>query len=78
MGVTAEDEIRGSSPVMTAKDVLLEVRGDVKLMAGKVDILVSQNLNERVSALEKAQWKVAGIAAALGAVAGVVAGRLPF
>lgn len=48
----ANDELRGSSPVMTAKDVLLEVRSDVKDIGKNVDILVSQRLDERVKVLE--------------------------
>lgn len=72
------EELRGSAPVMTAKDLLLEVRSDVKAIGRNVDVLVSQNLNDRVTTLERGQWKIAGIAAALGAVAGVVAGKIPF
>jgi hypothetical protein len=48
----AADELRGSAPVMSAKDVLLEVRDDVKLIGKNVDILVSQHLDERVRELE--------------------------
>lgn len=73
----SNDDLRGSAPVLNAKDVLLEVRTDVKLIGKNVDILVSQNLNERVTALEKAQWKTAGVAAALGAVVGAVVGKTP-
>lgn len=71
-------ELQGSTHVITARTLLLEVRSDVKAIGKNVDILVSQNLNDRVSTLERGQWKIAGIAAALGAAAGVVAGRFPF
>lgn len=40
---------------LTAKDLLVEVRRDVKDMAKNVDILVSQNLDSRLKAVES--WK---------------------
>lgn len=46
------DDLRGSAPVLTAKDVLLEVRQDVREMKTGLDVLLSQNLNERVTLLE--------------------------
>ena len=55
--MSTDTELRGSSPVMTAKDVLLEVRNDVKDIGKNVDILVSQRLDERVKVLESGTVK---------------------
>jgi hypothetical protein len=62
---------------MTTKDLLLEVRDDVKAMGKDVSILVSQDLDKRVSTLEQAQWRIAAIAGTVGAIAGVIAGKIP-
>ena len=59
------DELRGSTPVMTAKDVLLEVRSDVKGIAKNVDVLMSQNLDARLTALERSQMRGIGMAVGL-------------
>ncbi|MBA3875562.1 MAG: hypothetical protein C0498_01275 [Anaerolinea sp.] len=63
------DDLRGSAPILTAKDVLLEVRADVKAIGRHVDIIMSQKLDERLSAVEDQQrlWtgKAAGIALAV-------------
>lgn len=55
----ADDDLRGSTPVYTAKDVLVGLDRKVGEMDLKLDgvntaiqILVSQNLNSRVVALE--------------------------
>ena len=53
-------ELRGSAPILSAKDVLLEVRADVKAMSRQVDILVSQQLDGRLSALETWRDRVDG------------------
>lgn len=64
------DELRGSTPVLSAKDVLLEVRTDVKKIGTNVDILVSQNLNNRVTAIETWKAGVIGKSAGIGAAVG--------
>jgi hypothetical protein len=58
--VSDDSELRGSTPIYTAKDVLVSLDRKVGEMDLKVDgvhtaiqILISQNLNERVVALEK-------------------------
>ena len=66
------DDLRGSTPILTAKDVLLEVRSDVREMRTAVDILVSQNLAERVTSIEKWQNRVIGLGA-VGSLLGLVA-----
>lgn len=63
-----DDEVRGSTPVMTTKDVLLEVRADVKLMAKDVGILVSQNLDTRLNAVETWKDQLTGKIIAIAAV----------
>lgn len=54
-----DDDLRGSTPVYTAKDILVRLDDKVDKMDLKIDglqtavqILVSQNLNERVHQLE--------------------------
>ena len=73
----AGDDLRSTATVLTARELLLEVRSDVRDMKTSVDVLRSQNLHERVVALERAQWKIALIAGILGAIAGVLGYRLP-
>lgn len=73
-----ENDLRGSAPIFTAKDVLIEVRDEVRAMTKSVDILVSQNLNERVQSLETSRdesrglAKIAIVIAALAGVATIV------
>ena len=45
---------------MTNKELLLEVRHDVKVLNTKVDILSSQDLHRRLSAAEEWQSRAAG------------------
>lgn len=71
------EDLRNSTPILTARELLLEVRSDVRDMKSSVDVLLSQNLHERVVVLERAQWKIALIAGILGAIAGVLGYRLP-
>lgn len=70
--MASSTELRGSAPVLSAKDVLLEVRSDVKAMRGEVGILMSQHLDERITALERFMWRLIGIAS-IGAVLGALA-----
>ena len=62
------EDLRGSTPVLTARDVLLELRDDVREMKRTVDVLASQNLDSRVSKLESAQWRIVGVATGASAV----------
>lgn len=57
--MTDSEELRGSTPIYTAKDILVRLDDKVEKMDLKIDgalmslqILVSQNLNERVMKLE--------------------------
>lgn len=57
--MSSEDDLRGSTPIYTAKDVLLGLDKkvtelDLKFdgMATSIQIIVSQNLNERLVQLE--------------------------
>lgn len=68
----SSDDLRGSAPIFTAKDVLIEVRDEMRLMRSSVDILVSQNLNERVTAVEGWQNRVIGLASS-ARVLGIIA-----
>lgn len=55
------DDLRGSTPIFTAKDVLIEVRDEVRGMKTAVDVLVSQNLNQRVDDLERSRDELRGL-----------------
>ena len=79
----SEDELRGSSPVYSAKDVLLRLDQkmnelDIKLdgVQTSIAILVDQRLNSRVVDLEawrnSHEGKVMGISAALSALVTVI------
>lgn len=57
-----DNDLRGSAPILTAKDVLLEVRDEVKHMRSAVDVLVSQNLDLRVDSLESTRDQARGLA----------------
>ena len=66
------DDLRGSTPIFTAKDVLIEVRDEVRGMKSAVDVLVSQDLNNRVDSLERSRDELRGlsrVAIVLGALA---------
>lgn len=62
------EDLRGSTPVLSARDVLLELRDDVRDMKTKVDVLASQDLDRRVSRLEQSQSKLLGQVAGIAAV----------
>lgn len=49
---TPGDDVRGSAPVMSSKDLLLELYHDMKVVRPAVEALVSANLPARVTALE--------------------------
>lgn len=70
-----DGDLRGSAPIMSTKDILLEVRDDVKDMKRNVDILVSQDLDSRITNIELWKARVSGsviaIAAAVSAAVSV-------
>lgn len=74
-----EDEIRGSNPAMSTKDVLMELRTDFKNfrerdfkeMRDNVVVLVAANVPERLTQLEAFKNKVMGLAS-IGALLGAV------
>lgn len=76
------DDLRGSTPVYSAKDVLLRLDGKIDSIDSKVDqmgtnvaILLSQNLGDRLTAVETWQNRVIGLASS-ARVLGVVASLL--
>lgn len=71
------EELRGSTPVYTAKDILVRLDDKVEKMDLKIDgmqtsiqILVSQNLNERVVQLERDARRMEGAGFVLKALFG--------
>lgn len=74
------DDLKGSTPIFTAKDVLIEVRDEVRGMKTAVDVLVSQDLNNRVDSLERSRDEQRGLArisivlASMAAIASVIVG----
>ena len=70
-------DVRGSAPVMTTKDLLLEMRLDVKEVRRVATILESQHLDDRLNDVEKWQSKVDGrmsmITAGVPVISGIVA-----
>lgn len=73
-----DNDLRGSTPILTAKDVLIEVRDEVRFMRSAVDVLVSQNLDMRVDSLETSRDELRGLTrisivlASLAAVGSIV------
>lgn len=59
--MSTTEDLRGSTPVLTAKDILLELRDDVREMKSGVDVLLSQKLDDRVTAIERWQNRIIGI-----------------
>lgn len=45
---------------MTQREMILEIRGDLRAVRSAVDVLVSQDLNKRVTVLEALSNKVLG------------------
>lgn len=64
-----DEEIRGSSPVYSAKDILQKLDKKIDEMDAKLDtsasgmnILLSQNLNERLTKVESWKDRLTGLA----------------
>ena len=64
----SRDDVDGSESILTTKDILLEVRRDVRHMSTNVEILVSQDLDERLNALENWRAKSEGKSVAIAAI----------
>jgi hypothetical protein len=71
------DELRGSTPIYTAKDILIRVESKVDALDSKVDnlhtsveILTSQELATRISRLESWQQQLSGMAIVVKALLG--------
>ena len=56
--------------VMTTSDLLWEIHGDLKAVRSQVDVLVSQDLNRRVSVLEALTNQARGAGTLIKAVLG--------
>lgn len=69
------EDLRGSAPTLSAKDVLVEVHEDVRQMRVDIAVLRSQDLNARVSLLEGFKSRVVGTSAAGALLAIVYFGR---
>lgn len=74
------DELRGSTPVYTAKDILVKLDTKLESVDSKVDalstqvtVLVSQDLAPRVTELEKFQNRLTGLTWVSGALAFIAA-----
>jgi hypothetical protein len=70
--MSTTEDLRGSTPVLSARDVLLELRQDVRDMKSGVDVLLSQDLGNRVTVIERWQNRVIGLGM-LGSVLGMIA-----
>lgn len=55
MTAPIEDDIRGSSPILSTKELVLDIWRDVKEMKPAVTTLVAANLPSRVEAIEDVQ-----------------------
>ena len=74
-----EDDLRGSAPVYSAKDILQKLDRKVDEMDAKLDtaatamsVLVSQDLNERLTKVESWKDRLTGLAY-LGPILGFIA-----
>ena len=67
------DDLRRSVPVMTTKDILLELREDVKEIRSFTDVLKAAHLPERVDSLESSRDQQRGATSLLRAVFGISA-----
>ncbi len=54
------DEVRGSDPIMTTKDAILEVRGDVKVLLAFMHQIVQADLPKRMDRVEDRQDDIEG------------------
>lgn len=66
------DDLRGSAPVYSAKDVLQSLDGKVDKMSEQLAILVNQDLGSRVTTLESFKDRMIGLSYA-GVLLGIVA-----
>lgn len=72
----SDDEINPSATGLTAKELLLEVRSDVKQISRDVTVLTSQDLDSRVNALESWADRVNGRVNALIVLVSIAGGVL--
>lgn len=70
--MSTDEDVRGSSPAMSTKDVLMELRTDVKAMSAVVTVMASQNLDQRVNALESWADRINGRVNVLMVVIGIL------
>lgn len=70
------DEQREAGSVLTTKDLLLELRSDVKQIKSFVDVLSAANLPSRVDSLESSRDRSAGRNAAIAATVAFVISAL--
>lgn len=70
------DDLRGSSPAMSTKDLLLEVYRDMKFVRPAVEALQEAKLPERINAVESWQDKWSGRLAPLSAIAMMILGLI--
>lgn len=73
--MSGDEDLRGSAPMMTTKDLLLELWQDVKELRKDMSVLTSQDLDERLSEVESWRDRVDGRVNAL-LVAVTVGGSL--
>lgn len=66
-----DNEVRGSAPVYSAKDILQSLDIKMDRVVSQVDILVSQDLGTRVTSLERFRERVMGMSS-VGAILGVI------
>lgn len=52
MTASETDDLRGSAPAMTSKDLLLDIYYDMKVVRPQVQMLVDQRLDARITILE--------------------------
>lgn len=52
MNDVATEEVRGSAPVMTTKDLILELYADMKVVRPAVEALQSESLPSRIRIIE--------------------------
>lgn len=74
--MSTDDDLRGSAPVMSTKDVLLEVRADVKALTKTVDVIASQDLDARVTRLESWADRINGRVSILMVLVTIIGGLL--
>lgn len=67
--MSTDESLRGSTPIYTAKDVLVRVDAKIDTLDGKVDglaqavaVILSQDLGKRVGDIESWQNRVIGMA----------------